>query len=91
MKKEQLKYRNRLLNAISFSRENKGYLTTEQIILVHQHLNLKKTLTASVKNKIEQIEKQIKQTGWKRPITRYNSEYQVEKLNKETGTWQIVK
>jgi CII-binding regulator of phage lambda lysogenization HflD len=91
MNKKQLTYKNKLLDAISFSRENEGYLTTVEIILIHQHLNLDKSLTATVKNKINQIQQLTEQLEWERPVTRYNSEYQIEKLNTKTGLWQIVK
>jgi len=91
MNREQLTYKNKLLDAISFSRENQGYLTTVEIILIHQHLNLNKSLTASVKNKINKVSELIECLEWERPITRYNSEYQTEQLNTKTGLWKIVK
>lgn len=91
MTKEQLKYKNKLLDAISYSRANEGCLTTAEIILIHQHLNLDKSLTATIKNKINQIQQLIEQLKWERTITRYNSEYQLEKFNTKIGTWQIVK
>lgn len=91
MNKDRLKYKDKLLDAISYSRENKGHLTTGEIILIHQHLNLDKSLTASAKNKINEISELIEQIKWERPITRYNSEYQTQKLNTKTGLWQIVK
>ena len=89
--KEKLSYKNKMLSVISLSRENQGFLTDVEIMMVHQHLNLNKPLTTKVKNKINKALEIIERLGWQRPITRYNSEYQIEKLNTKTGTWQIVK
>ena len=89
--KEQLTYKNNLLSVISLSRQHKEFLTSTEIMMVHQHLNLKKPLTTKVKNKINKALELIERLDWQRPITRYNSEYQIEKLNQKTGLWQIVK
>lgn len=89
--KERLNIKRKLLDAISYSRQYEGYLTTAEIILVHQHMQRGLGLTNKIKTKIEHITNLIQLTKWERPITRFNSELQQEQLNTKTGNWQIVK
>ena len=91
MNNEQPYEKDKLIDAIGFSKENRGFLTAIEMILIHQHINLNKPLKQSIKDKINKILQLIEQLEWERPITRYNSECQIEKLNKKTGKWEIVK
>jgi hypothetical protein len=91
MSKEKLAYKNKLLDAISYSRLNKGHLNTWDIIYVFQHLSLGRELPSHIKTKIETITNLIKQTKWTRPILRIGSELQTEILNPKTGKWEPYK
>jgi len=90
-REQKLIEKNKLLDVISYSRRNKGHLTTAEIILLHQYMQRGLELSNKVKQKINRVKTIIELENWKRPITRFNSEIQIEQLNQDTGSWQIVK